>query len=338
MLIRGLAYPRAGFIGNPSDGYYGKTISFAFTNFCAEVNLCESSELEILPNTRDYSRFPSMDALAQDVQLFGYYGGIRLLKATIKRFHDYCHQQGVAHHDRNFTIRYASDIPHQVGLAGSSAIIAACLRALMAFYGVIIPKPVQAGLILSVEKNELGIAAGLQDRVAQVYQGLVYMDFDEKLMKAQGAGRYEELDAGLLPPVYVAYRADLSEGSEVLHNDLRERFERGDSDVREAIEFWKSITDQMRDALLKRDRARIARLMDANFDRRAAVCRISDGNRRMVEAARSVGASAKFTGSGGAIVGTYEGEAMYASLVSALSTLNAKVMKPVIAPAIGGDL
>ena len=30
MLIRTRSHARAGFLGNPSDGYFGKTISFAF--------------------------------------------------------------------------------------------------------------------------------------------------------------------------------------------------------------------------------------------------------------------------------------------------------------------
>lgn len=30
-------HARIGFLGNPSDGYYGKTISFALANFYAEV-------------------------------------------------------------------------------------------------------------------------------------------------------------------------------------------------------------------------------------------------------------------------------------------------------------
>ena len=50
----------------------------------------------------------------------------------------------------------------------------------------------------------------------------------------------------------------------------------------------------------------------------------------MVDTARSVGASAKFTGSGGAIVGTYEDEAMYAKLTTALEGLGLKVFKPLI--------
>ncbi|MDP6491177.1 MAG: GHMP kinase, partial [Kiritimatiellia bacterium] len=120
MIIRRKAYPRGGLVGNPSDGYFGKTIAFSFRNFHADVVLYESPEIEILPNTRDHSVFTSMEQLAEDVGLFGYYGGVRLLKATIKRFYDYCRETGIELPVRNFTIRYDSNIPHLVGLAGSS--------------------------------------------------------------------------------------------------------------------------------------------------------------------------------------------------------------------------
>ncbi len=43
-------------------------------------------------------------------------------------------------------------------------------------------------LVLSVEE-ELGITAGLQDRVVQVYGGVVFMDFDREHMQAHGCGR-----------------------------------------------------------------------------------------------------------------------------------------------------
>ena len=79
MIIHAKAFPRAGLIGNPSDGYFGKTISFVFKNYSAEVILYQTPELEILPNTRDHSKFKSINKLVEDVRLFGYYGGIRLL-------------------------------------------------------------------------------------------------------------------------------------------------------------------------------------------------------------------------------------------------------------------
>ncbi len=333
MIIKTRAYPRAGLIGNPSDGYFGKTISFVFTNFCAEVTLYETPELEILPATRDHSRFRDISGLVDDVRLFGYYGGIRLLKATVKRFHDYCSENRILLDDRNFTILYRTDIPTRVGLAGSSAIITACMRALMSFYGVSIPMPVQANLILSVEHNELGISAGLQDRVAQVYEGLVYMDFDKAVMDRQGYGYYEPLDAIRLPPVYIAYRDDFAEGSEIFHNDLRGRFDRGDSDVLAAVEFWAGLAERVRDCLKPGcDNSALPDLLNANFDMRRRLCRISAENIAMIETARSTGASAKFSGSGGAIVGTYKDEAMFCALVDALETINVKVLKPILMP------
>ncbi|MBN2211009.1 MAG: hypothetical protein JW709_06395 [Sedimentisphaerales bacterium] len=332
MIIKAKAYPRVGLVGNPSDGYFGKTISFTFTNFSAEATLYESPELEIIPCEKDHSRFAGVRELVRDVELHGYYGGIRLLKATIKRFYDYCHEHNIELNRRNFTIRYRSDIPHGVGLAGSSAIITACLRTLMSFYGVSIAKPVQASLVLSAEMDELNITAGLQDRVIQVYEGLVYMDFDKTLMRKQGHGRYEELDPGLLPPLYVAYREDLSKESGKVHHSLRDRFQRGEKKVVDSMAYWAKLTDKCRQYLLSGKTGQIGKLLDANFDRRRKLLPISTDNLRMVEAARSVGASAKFTGSGGAIVGTYQDAEMYTRLKRELGKLKIKVIQPRFAP------
>ena len=334
MMIRKEAYARGGLIGNPSDGYFGKTIAITFKDFRADVVLYETPDLEILPNRRDHSRFTGIDELASDVNSFGYYGGIRLLKASVKKFYDYATQHGHRLHDRNFTLHYTSDIPHQVGLAGSSAIITACIRCLLDYYEVTIPHPELANLILSVETEELGISAGLQDRVAQVYGGLVYMDFNQQSMQEQGHGNYEPIDPTTLPSLYIAYRRDLSQGSEIVHNNLRQRFMRKDPEVLEAIQFWADLTDQARDCLLAGEGHKLGSLLNANFDRRASLYDVGEGNRKMVEAARNTGASAKFTGSGGAIIGTYENDAMFQALQDALAPLRCDILHPALSPAI----
>ena len=328
MIIRTTAYPRAALIGNPSDGYFGKTIAFTFSNFSARVTLYESPELEIVPSRRDGSTFSNIAGLYEDVRLFGYYGGIRLLKAAIKLFYGYCLEHEIELHTRNFTIRYDSDIPNLVGLAGSSAIITATLRALLSFYGVSIPKPQLANLIRAVENRELGISAGLQDRVAQVYQGMVYMDFDKRLFDKQGFGHYEPLNPAKMPPLYIAYRTDLSEGSEVFHNNIRERFDRGEPEVVDAMKYWANLTVQAKEALERGDWTKLSELMDANFDKRKQIFQLSEGNLRMVATARSVGASAKFTGSGGAIIGVYTDDAMFGKLSEAFASQNIRVFKP----------
>ena len=178
MIIETYSYPRAAVIGNPSDGFFGKTIAFVFSNFIANVQLWETPELEIKPERLDMVLFSSMANLAEEVNFAGYYGGMRLLKATVKVFYDYCTENNITLDPRNFTIRYHSNIPLRLGLAGSSAIITACFKALQQFFGIIIEPQIMANLVLSVEAKELGIAAGLQDRVAQAYEHPVFMDFD----------------------------------------------------------------------------------------------------------------------------------------------------------------
>lgn len=322
MIIRTHAYPRAGLIGNPSDGYFGKTIAFTFDAFQAEIELWESPELELLPSRRDHSVFGGLQSLHNDVRKHGYYGGFRLLKATCKVFFDYCQQRGIRLDERNFTLRYKSDIPNQVGLAGSSAIITACARALMGFYHVQISRHSLANLVLSVETEELSIPAGLQDRVAQAYMGMVYMDFDRATMEDRGYGIYKHLDpTPIADALYIAYRADLSQGTEVYHSDLRRRYKEGQPDVLKAIERWAELTLAFRQALETRDEGRgtggegkgpsslvlrLSSLLNENFDLRASLYNVGDGNRFLVETARKYGASAKFAGSGGAIVGLLE--------------------------------
>ncbi len=328
MIIHSQAFPRAALIGNPSDGYFGKTIAFVFDNFQAEVTLFETPELEIIPQERDRSLYLHLEGLYQDVKLHGYYGGIRLLKATIKRFVEYCKSNRVVLDERNFTVRYSSNIPHRVGLAGSSAIITACMRALMQFYNIQIPKPHLANLILSVETIELGIGAGLQDRVAQVYQHPVYMDFNKDNFDKRGYGKYDKLDHKNFANIYIAYRTDFSEGSEIVHNDLRKRFDKGDEQVHEAMRTFAELTLSAREALTNRNYEMLGKLMDQNFDLRKSITQISKENIEMVSQARKMGASAKFTGSGGAVIGIYQNEDQYITLVNQMEQIGVKVIKP----------
>jgi galactokinase/mevalonate kinase-like predicted kinase len=331
LIIRKRAYARAGLLGNPSDGYNGKTIAVIIRNFWAEVVLYEWDRVEIVLSEDDRARFSSVQDLTRDVKLHGYYGGIRLIKATIKRFVEYCQARDIRLHARNFSIRYQTNIPRQVGLAGSSAIIVATLRCLIEFYGVEIPKEAQPTFVLSIEREELNIAAGLQDRVIQVYEGLVYMDFDVK-NEHNVAGLpchvYEPLDPSLLPTLYLAYHDMLSEPTEIFHNDIRGRFNRGDEKIIQAMKHFAELAAQGRDALLAGDYNGLGALMDENFNTRRSIYNLPPWQVEMVDTARACGASAKFAGSGGAIIGIYQGETMFEALTQNLGALGSKVIKP----------
>lgn len=328
MIIETNSYPRAAVIGNPSDGYFGKTIAFVFSNFSTRVQLYQTPQLEIKPQRLDVTTYENMEALVEDINFAGYYGGMRLIKGMIKVFFEYCKEKNISLHTKNFTINYRSDIPLRLGLAGSSAILTACLKALCLFYEVYIEPAIFANLVLSVETNELGISAGLQDRVAQAYETPVFMDFDRDLMESRGYGKYEKLDSKKFPPFYIAFRKSLSQGTEIIHNNLKARFDIGDPKVLQAMLRWGQITEEFRAALDKNDRQTMHDLINENFDLRRKTVRITKGNIEMAELARSVGASAKFTGSGGAIIGTYKDEFMYNELHNLMSKNEIEVIKP----------
>ena len=209
----------------------------------------------------------------------------------------------------------------------------ATLRCLIEFYAIEIPREMLPSLALSVETEELGIAAGLQDRVIQVYEGLVYMDFARERMRLLGdlpCGVYEPLEPGLLPPLYLAFRADASEPTEVVHNNLRTRFLQGEPAVLDAMRRLAELTVEGRAALIAR-RPRSAGRAGRSELRVAAIdLSIAAPHLQMIEVARACGASAHFAGSGGAILGTYRDETVYARLERELGKIGCRVIRPVV--------
>ena len=329
-IVKARSFARAGLLGNPSDGYFGKTLSFAFANFGVDLTLTESSRMRFVPGEVDDAMFDSPEQLVHDLRIFGYYGGIRMLKAVSKLFFEYCMERGIPIPRRNFTAEYKINVPRLVGLSGSSAICSSMLKALMKFYEVSIPEEYAPTICLEAERDELGINCGYQDRVIQMYNGLVFMDFNKDHLEEHGYGRYERLSPSLLPNLYVAYDPNRAEESGKAHKKVKKLFEQKSPNVLSAMSEFADIAQKGRDALVAGHKEEIASLIDANFDLRDSIFNVSEENRRMITVARSVGVSAKFAGSGGAIVGTFEDDAQFERLTSVLSEIGCKTLKPAI--------
>ena len=265
----GEAPARAALAGNPSDGYGGRTLAVALPALRARVQV----EPSVRPDVPD-----------------------RLLAAALLRF-----VEGTGIDPGPVRMRFITMIPEQVGLAGSSAIVVAALRALAAAARLELAPGRLATLALEAETEELGIAAGPQDRVTQAHGGLLSMDFDSR----HGPhGAVQRLDPALLPPLFVAWQREPGASSGVFHADLRRRHEKGDPAVHGGMKVLTALAAEARDALLDCDLETFERCMDSSFDARQAMARLDPDQVRMVEAARALGAAANFAGSGGAIVGT----------------------------------
>ncbi len=277
-MAEGQAPARAALAGNPSDGYGGAVLAVALPSFTARASAVSAPAVAITPESE-------------------------LVAAAVRRIAG----------ERTVAVRWETSIPRGVGLGGSSAIVIAVLRALCALHEVALAPAELAELALAVEAEDLGIAAGLQDRVAQAYGGLTFMDF------AGGGRRYERLDPSLVPPLLVAWRADAAEDSGLVHRDLRERWERGEPAVRGAMASCARCAREARAALLAGDRNAFARAVDGTFEARRQMMALAPRHVEMIEIARGCGASANYTGSGGAIVVVCDDERHRDSVALALS-------------------
>jgi glucuronokinase len=92
------------------------------------------------------------------------------------------------------------------------------------------------------------------------------------------------------------------------------------------------LTVQARNALSRRDHAALARLMNENFDLRRSIMDLAPAHIRMVETARRSGASAKFAGSGGAIIGAYTDDAMFTVLQHDLTQIGCQIFRLNVPP------
>ena len=91
-----------------------------------------------------------------------------------------------------------------------------------------------------------------------------------------------------------------------------------------------ALAEAGRAALLSGDHRTFFSLMDENFELRRGLMPVAEEDLAMVERARSLGAPAKLTGSGGAIIGAVESEAMGSEVRRQLRMLGAVVFEPVV--------
>jgi glucuronokinase len=307
--IKSRVYARIGLLGNPSDGYNGVCIAISLANYWAEVTLLPASTINF---HSDPISFPSLNAFAKHIQDNGYYGGTRLLMSITKTLWSYCWNKDIhlpQGPNNGFSLSYATNIPRQAGLSGSSAIACAALTCLIQHYHLQdrVPPSDRPGLVLESERD-LGITAGWMDRVIQVYGGVVYMDFRELSLK--GRGKFHSIDPPSLPPLYLMYpQKDQGTGknSGQVHADVRRKWEEGNHGVRMMMRAVADLAVRGREAIENRDVGQLATLMNHNFRIRRQIFGdevLGERNIDMVEVAQSVGGGvgAKFTGSGGAVV------------------------------------
>jgi glucuronokinase len=203
-------------------------------------------------------------AMADFTCRYGYPDATRLMLAALVRFMSYCEMHNAGIPEEACALSLRTTIPRQVGMGGSSAIVRATLDALCGFYGIAIALRDQVTLALEAETVELGIEAGLVDRVVQAFDGAIHFQCEDTPSPGWSAAR---VDARLLPKLFVAYRSDLAKiSSGGVLSPVGARFRAGDPEIKaimaELRALAKSAADDLNAGRTRQFLERIDRGMD----------------------------------------------------------------------------
>jgi glucuronokinase len=306
----------------------------AFSDRSATVRISPAEACRVGPAPPERLDFTDLGSVAARLASPDLAGGERLLRAALLRFgRSFPELRELAPKDPglHFAMQFESTIPLQVGLAGSSAIIIAALRALSLWFAADLPEERLAAMALAAEVEELGITAGPMDRLSQAFGGVLLMDFSE----APGAHRPRRVPEEGLPPLLVAWDPSGSEPSGAVHQDVRERWLAGDAAVCAAMARLPELVDEGMRALVARDTATFQAAVNANFDTRASIWNVRPQDDEMIAIARDRGAAAKFAGSGGAVVAVLRSEDERPDLEAAYAETGYKTLRPTVTPETG---
>ena len=326
----GRASARAGLVGNPSDGFGGAVLATPVHALSATVTVVDAPVTSVHGPARAWA---TVSALTEDVAQAGHEGGDRLVTAAVTQLAAWVREHrsrgDVDVDDDRVRLRWRTTIPRSVGLAGSSAIVVATMRALVQRWSLQVDPLVLAVLAVEAERS-LGITAGMQDRVVQAVGETVLMEF--------GEGAWTTVDGCRVPavrpvsppspiPLYVAWRPLAASPSHHYHRSLADRFRAGEEPVVDAMQRLGALAVEGAAAVAAGDGAALAMLMDESFAARTAVAPQGDAHLAMVDAARAAGLSATSAGSGGAIVGVLDGHRSSQRLRTALEPLGCEVRR-----------
>jgi hypothetical protein len=151
------------------------------------------------------------------------------------------------------------------------------------------------------------------------------MQFDPESTRP-GLGVFTPVRAADDMRLFVASRAATSEPSQIVHGDLRARFDSRDRTVNDAMPVLAGHAVDAAAAFAAADVVRLGAAMGATFDKRASILDLARGHVEMIEAARAAGCHANFTGSGGSVVVLAQSAGVEAAARQSLNKLGCMIV------------
>lgn len=293
--LRCSAPARANLIGNPSDQYGGCTLACSVP-LRAHVDLRPAAVATLESGDRRVE-LPGPADLEPRGDLFD------LPRAVLRAW-------GGA--PPSLHVALASAIPLRSGMAGSTALVVALLRALEAWHGAPWAPHELAERAREVERGEMQVTCGYVDQYMAVFGGFRFVDFRGKTPEGSAATEpYATVETLGAPLPFVLAFTGVRHSSDAVHRPVRERWLAGDPDVVGGYARCSDIGHLGKRALLRGDWKELGGLMNENHAIVRALGASGPSNERLIDAALAAGApGAKLAGAGdgGTIVALWPDE------------------------------
>jgi glucuronokinase len=273
------------------------------------------------------------DTLRREAEKIGAQGVGNWEHLVHQTLHEFAHVVGGEILDIPVTILLETDIPRQRGMSGSSGMIIALLSALLELHGLKRDerfKPERLARIALKVEEQLGVTAGLQDRVLQCYAvdgaDAVFMDFSiEAFERWSGEhGDYEPMNVPRVPPMALVLSSKPSH-SGAAHQEVRAAIEASDRVIINAMADLADLAMDAKKALQNDDWWSLGEAMQTNAEGRVRIYgedRLGQVNIALRGACEAARCPANFTGSGGAMIALLpDGDESYLRLRSELDAI-----------------
>jgi galactokinase/mevalonate kinase-like predicted kinase len=281
---------RCGIVGNPSDMYGGCVLACTVQER-ATCRLATGGDGLTIENDDESATLTTPD----DLRLRG--DKLDIVRAALTWFQ-------VDPATARFTLYLSTEIPMRAGMAGSTALLAAIVGALDAYFDQRQNPYALAETTRKIESRIMGIVCGLQDQHMAVFGGLNFMDFAGKEMLQQRDDEplvtIEPLAALHPEPPLLLAHTGIQHHSGTVHKSPRERWLAGEPLVRRNYAHLAELALRGKRALIEQDWPRLGALMDENHALVSELGGSGPANDYLIEAARKAGAwGAKLAGAGG---------------------------------------
>jgi galactokinase/mevalonate kinase-like predicted kinase len=287
-MIHSSAPGRAGIVGNPTDGYGGTVISCSLAERASvSLTLSETMVLDVcgcqeVIRTRD------------DLRLTGAHTDVA--KAVLLTFDG-------AVPSRPFHLKATTRVPMRAGLAGSTAMIAAILGAVLRLLEIDMNRYQIAESTRKIEFEILGVTCGFQDQYMTTFGGLHCLDFRGKdphtATEEPIFATVEPLTSYVVDLPMVLANTGVQRHSGTVHKGLRQRWIEGEKAVVHGYLRIAALAREAKKALLNQDWECLGAAMNENHAIQRSLGGSGEANEHLIGIALSAGSwGAKLAGAG----------------------------------------